>query len=119
MQAVCTFPAGLDGSRGQFREAIFPVASVAVPAPTVPGLPPADTPFVGLSEYFVGSCVPLGAGVSYLAIEPSIDPDDQRRPGPLTDPALGDAGLGTQNLDVVVTLGDLLALIERQAATRS
>lgn len=121
MRAACTHPAGLDGSRGQFREASFPTTPAFNPGPTPPGLPPATTPYVSLPEYFVGSChaddnIP---GASYLQIEPSIDPDDQRRPGPLTDPALGTSPGNTQNLDIVVTLGDLAFLIERQLGTFS
>lgn len=117
MRAACTHPAGLDGSRGQLRNAVFPATSELTPGPTTPGLPPVDTPFVALPEYFVAECVNFGGGVWYLRVEPSIDPDDARAPGPLTDPALGDARLGTQHLDVALAIGDLQFLIERQLSS--
>lgn len=113
-RAACTHPAGLDGSRGQLRAASFPSSTVLTPGPWVPGLPAVDTPYVTLPEYFVAECVNFGSGVWYLRVEPSIDPDDQRAPGPLSDPGLAAAGLGTRNLDVVLAEGDLLFLIERQ-----
>jgi hypothetical protein len=119
MRAACTHPAGLDGSRGQLRDAVFATSSALAPGPTTPGLPPVDTPFVSLPEYFVAECVNFGGGVWYLRVEPSIDPDDARAPGPLTDPALGEARLGTQHLDVALAIGDLLFLIERQLAARA
>ena len=119
-RAVCTHPAGLDGSRGQLRSATFAAAPSPAPAsgpgPWVPGLPAVETPFVTLPEYFVAECVNFGSGVWYLRVEPGIDPDDQRRPGPLTDPGLDAAHLGTRNLDLALALGDLSFLLERQLA---
>lgn len=113
-RAVCTHPAGLDGSRGQLRAATF--ATQSPPGPSVPGLPEVTTPFVTLPEYFVAECVNFGSGVWYLRVEPGIDPDDQRRPGPLTDPAQDAAHLGIRNLDLALAMGDLTFLLERQLA---
>jgi hypothetical protein len=112
--AACTSPAGLDGSKGQLRAATFPVASDVTPSAAIDGLPPVDTPFVTLAEYYVAECLDFGGGRPHLWVDRSIDPDDLRVPGPLTDPESGAQGLGIPEHEIALTLGDLLFLAARQ-----
>lgn len=112
---ACTNPAGIEGGRGQLRAATFPVESTLLPSPAVTGLPAVETPFVTLPEYYLAECLSLVSGTVELWIGRSIDPDDQRRPGPLTETRLSDARSGARQHDFTLTMGDLLHLVEQQS----
>jgi hypothetical protein len=110
---ACTNPAGLGGGRGQLRAATFPVESSLVPPPIVAGLPPVETPFITLPEYYLAECLSLVSGTVELWIGRTIDPDDQRQPGPLDDPAAGPEGARHQAF--TLAMGDLIQIIEDQS----
>jgi hypothetical protein len=112
---ACTNPAGLDGSKGQLRAATFPVETPLVGGPVVAGLPPVDTPFITLPEYYVAQCLSLVFGTVELWIGPSIDPDDQRHPGPLTAEGSAAAHAGATQHDFTLTMGDLLHIVGEQS----
>ena len=65
-------------------------------------------------EHYLAECVDLGNGVRFLQIDPPIDRDEKRFPGPLQNPNLTPKGIGLANLDVVLAQGDLLFLIGRR-----
>jgi hypothetical protein len=110
MAAPCTNPAGLDGSKGQFRGAFFPS--------TDPGLPPVATPYALYREYYRGECA-TRSGASYLAVDTTTDPSDVRPLGPVESAPGQEAGLGLHDLELELALADLLALIDTQATTWS
>lgn len=107
--APCANPAGLDGSKGQLRGAYFPGTDA--------GLPPVPTPFVLFRELYRGECTTRN-GVRYLAVDLTTDPNDVRPLGPVEDAPGQEADLGLHDLELELTLGDLLALVETQSEAR-
>jgi hypothetical protein len=109
MRSPCTNPAGLDGSKGQLRGSYFLASG--------PGLPPVSTPFALYREYYRGECA-TRSGASYLAIDTTTDPDDVRPLGPVESSPGQEAGLGLFDVEFEMALGDLIDLVETQAAAR-
>jgi hypothetical protein len=106
MVAACTSPAGLDGSKGQFRGAYFPS--------TDPGLPPVATPYALYREYYRGECA-TRSGAAYLAIDTVTDPNDVRPLGPVEGSPGQEIGLGLFDVELELALGDLIDLVDTQA----
>lgn len=76
------------------------------------GAPEITTPYFMLPDFIEGECV-VKDGYSYLEITINADPDDPR-----ADDITGDftEGWGLHLVDVNLTMGDILALVQSQAA---
>lgn len=108
--AGCTNPAGLDGSKGQFRGSYFPAGD--------PGLPAVTTPFALYREYYRGECA-TRSGARYVAVDVTTDPNDVRPLGPVESSPGQEAGLGLFDVEFEMALGDLIDLVDTQAASRN
>jgi hypothetical protein len=121
MTVACTNPAALGGGSAPLDSYWFTASPPTPGAPTIAwssqGAPP--TPFLRTEGLVSASCVNRG-NVGYLAVTTSADPADAR-----TDRIPGDVyvvgklqpGWGLHIADVNLALGDLLRLVEQQAAS--
>ena len=115
--AACTNPAALSGGKAVL-DAVLPAR--LVPRGTAGAKPavPTATPFVTLPGLISGECVHDSHG-TYLAISFNGKPSDRRRNDIKGDTlVLGKVlrGWGLHMLDVNLALGDLVRLVETQAA---
>jgi hypothetical protein len=121
MTVACTNPAALKGGSAKLDSYWFTAAPPAQGAPTIAwssqGAPP--TPFLRTEGLVSASCVNRG-NVGYLAVTTNADPADVR-----TDRIPGDVyvmgklqpGWGLHLADVNLALGDLVWIVEEQAAS--
>jgi hypothetical protein len=117
MEVACTNPAGIDGSKGQFRGAYFPTTA-ADPVHWVPaGLPASTKQFVRMGEFFRGECTAGPGPVRYIEVDITTDPSDQRTVPALAGDRVG-LGSGLHDHELQLGLGDLLFLVADQAETK-
>lgn len=104
--ALCTNPAALDGGQATLQM-IDPTGN----EPEIELGAAIDTPFVALPDFVTGECL-AGGGVVYLGI--TVNAQD----GPRTDTLRSDTSLpwGLHPIDYNLALGDLIDLVETQAA---
>ncbi len=125
-QAACTHPGNLAGDTAAGLDAYMPRTSSGTPsAPSAvwaQGAEAVETPFVKVPDLLSGACVTDANGGHYLAVTVHADAGDPR-----TDTISGDIVVegqtldswGLHLLDVNLAQGDLMALIESQAAAKS
>ena len=121
-EVACTNPAALGSSDDVELDAYLGAdgagASSPPQMPWLGGDPVVETPFVKVPGLLTGTCESNEAG-NYLAVTVHADPDDPR-----TDTISGDVapggdplpGWGLHLIDVNVVQGDLIGLVESQAA---
>ena len=121
-QAACTNPADLSDNQAVELDAYLNAGaaftSSADAGPWVEGGAPVETGFVRVPGLLTGQCVDNGHG-SYFAVTVNGDPADPR-----TDEIVGDvvangqvlADWGLHLIDVGIVQGDLIDLVETQAA---
>lgn len=118
-ETACVNPTDVaDNARRPFASTIVPLTRTT--RRRLRGVDDVTTPFVSIPAYYTGRCEPGPGGYRYLAVTTSAPPGDARpavlplerapRSGPL-------AGLGLHVLDVTFALGDLVAMVERRAAS--
>jgi hypothetical protein len=117
MEVACVNPAGIDGSKGQFRGAYFPTSATDPVHWVPPGLVPATNPFVKMGEFFRGVCTAGPGPVRYVEVDLTTDPADQRTEPGLASDRVG-LGAGLHDHELQLALGDLLFLLEAQAETK-
>ncbi len=122
MTAGCTNPAALGGGRGKLDSYWFTMAPPQPGAPPVvwsgQGAPP--TPFVRTEGLVTAECRNDGQS-GYLAVSENADPSDPRTdriPGDVYMGGKLNPGWGLHLADVNVAQGDLMRLVEAQAAKK-
>jgi hypothetical protein len=118
MDTACTNPAALGGGKAYFAETYLPliVNQPLFRIGTDTGFS-ITTPFAAFPAFYTGECVKDDRGKSYLQIGVEPQPGDQRHnPIPFDAPVLSPAVLGTHILDYNFALGDLIPLVQHQAA---
>jgi hypothetical protein len=124
MEAACTNPAALGGGTKALRSYFSAAPSIfegtaAAPYRWVQQDPPIATPFVSVPGLLSGECVADSLG-SRLVVTVHGNPSDPRAddiPGDLGAPGSAtQARWGLHLVDMSSTMGDLLAVVSRQAA---
>jgi hypothetical protein len=120
--AACTNPANLSRGRGEpdaYLPAYGDLGGASAPAPLWTGDPwePVGTPFVKVPGLIETECVTNARG-SYLAVRIDADPRDART-DVINGDVLDDAGRpsaqwGLHLIDVNLSMGDLIDIVERQ-----
>jgi hypothetical protein len=116
MTVGCANPAGLDGSKGQFRGAYFPTTAVDAVHWVPAGLPPTEAPFVKIGEFIRGVCTD-GPSFRYVEVDVRSDPGDPRAAPALVGDRVG-LGAGLHDHELQLILGDLIAMVDEQAEGR-
>lgn len=113
-EVMCTDPAALAGHSGAYSETYFKLQLNSAALGPVAD-PPAGvtTPFVMYRELLQGECAAQN-GHNYLSVSNMASGDDVRRPMYRTA-ILETLGFGMHVVDFNVSLGDLIALVRKQA----
>ncbi|HEX8306883.1 MAG TPA: DUF3089 domain-containing protein [Allosphingosinicella sp.] len=122
MTAACTNPAALRGGKGKLDSYWFTRSAVAPGAQPVTwssqGAPP--TPFIRTEGLVTAECRHDGQA-GYLAVAENADPRDRRTdriPGDVYIAGKLNPGWGLHLVDMNVAQGDLIRLVEAQAAKK-
>ena len=123
MEAACTNPAALEGGSGPLRAYLTGAGSlIASNVPQqhqwVAGAPSIETPFVSVPGLLSARCAANEHG-RYLQVSVHGDPADPRAddiPGDLGAVGKVQAHWGLHLIDVNLAMGNLVELVERQAA---
>jgi hypothetical protein len=120
MTAGCTNPAALAGGKATLDSYWFTLSPLQAGAEPVTwssqGIPP--TPFLRTEGLVTGECRHSGQ-LGYLAVTENADPRDARTdriPGDVYSMGKLNPGWGLHLVDVNVAQGDLIRLVEAQAA---
>ena len=113
-EIICTDPAPLAGHSGPYAETYFALKLNSSGFGAMPVPPPGvTTPFVLYRALLKGQCAVMD-GRHYLSVSSTAGADDVRKPM-YRVPILEQIGFGLHTVDYNIALGDLIALVRKQA----